>query len=125
MRIELIIAIIGAVVALTGYLVNSYFDRQEKTFELKSVAYADFLEQVEMLLPASSTTTLQDNEKIAQLNKTLTVLTTYAPNDVVRKMNLHGLTPMVSSVPKQVLSRIFFSLFFNITLNNVFVDSNG
>ena len=87
MNIESMAIMVSAVVAVLGYLYNSWCERQSEKFKLKSRAYANFLGQIEKLLPESTGENLTDNHGIRELNKRLVSLTTYAPDSVVICIN--------------------------------------
>jgi len=88
MNTEFVIAIVSLVSVFVGYFVNDYFERQSEKFKFKSQAYGNFLEKVESCIPHVDGETLKDNSLIKELNKAMVILTNYAPNDVVREINI-------------------------------------
>ena len=74
-------------IVIATAVASFFFVIRQKIFEMKAKAYADFLEQFEEFVPEKDDVIQENNKEIRKMNKALVVLTTYAPDCVVKRIN--------------------------------------
>jgi len=86
-KLEIIVAVITGLFAIIGFLYNGHLERKQHTYELKSKAYAIFLEMLEKSVPKKNNEVLSDADKIRQINASLATTLIYAPDNVIKDIN--------------------------------------
>ncbi len=111
---EVIAALIGAGVLIGGYMYTSKSQIDLERFKIKSKAYANFLRNIELLLPYKEGDKLENNQ-IRKLNQDLSVLYIYASDSVIQQIDKIAKN---EKIDRSIIQKLQLALHNDINIKN-------